>query len=229
MGEKLSISLKSEYPKYTPLLAKILEGLLSQNKIEDKIHHYEEIIDAADEVVDSVDKDELAKYFSVKNDPEDEEAEQLKKKMETTRDQFVEALYQKGLAIAEIEFLKGDEASSALASTEGENVVDRTDDQPVLDTKTQPDLFEENFKELKKWVDIKSKYGTLLVIREQRCGRLGTALKALNDMIQEDGEPPKKKLYELKISLLDQIGWDHLVSYERRWMHIRFPPSLPLF
>lgn len=72
---------------------------------------------------------------------------------------------------------QGDKASSALASTEGENVVDRTDDQPVLDTKTQPDLFEENFKELKKWVDIKSKYGNLLVIREQRCGRLGTALK----------------------------------------------------
>lgn len=34
-----------------------------------------QIIDAADEVVDSVDKDELAKYFSVKNDPEDEGAE----------------------------------------------------------------------------------------------------------------------------------------------------------
>lgn len=39
-------------------------------------------------------------------------------------------------------------------------------------------LFEENFKELKKWVDVKSsKYGTLLVIREQRSGRLGSALK----------------------------------------------------
>ncbi|XP_058205932.1 tripeptidyl-peptidase 2 isoform X1 [Rhododendron vialii] len=227
--EKLSTSLKSEYPKYTPLLAKILEGLLSQNKVEDKIRHYEEIIDAADEVVDSVDKDELAKYFSVKSDPEDEGGEQLKKKMETTRDQFAEALYQKGLAIAEIELLKGDKASSALAPTEGENIVDRTDDQSVPDAKTQPDLFEENFKELKKWVDIKSKYGTLLVIREQRCGRLGTALKVLNDMIQEDGEPPKKKLHELKLSLLDQIGWDHLVSYERRWMHVRFPPSLPLF
>ncbi|KAE9464869.1 hypothetical protein C3L33_03223, partial [Rhododendron williamsianum] len=227
--EKLSTSLKSEYPKYTPLLAKILEGLLSQNKVEDKIRHYEEIIDAADEVADSVDKDELAKYFSVKSDPEDEGGEQLKKKMETTRDQFAEALYQKGLAIAEIELLKGDKASSNLAPTEGENIVDRTDDQSVPDAKTQPDLFEENFKELKKWVDIKSKYGTLLVFREQRCGRLGTALKVLNDMIQEDGEPPKKKLHELKLSLLDQIGWDHLVAYERRWMHVRFPPSLPLF
>jgi hypothetical protein len=34
---------QSEYPKYTPLLAKILEGLLSQSNIEDKIHHDEEV------------------------------------------------------------------------------------------------------------------------------------------------------------------------------------------
>ncbi|GFZ15349.1 tripeptidyl peptidase ii [Actinidia rufa] len=239
--KKLSVSLKSEYPKYTPLLAKILEGLLAQNNVEDKICHYEEIIDAADEVVDSVDTDELMKYFSLKNDPEDEGAEKVKKKMETTRDQLADALYQKGLAMAEIESLKGQkdsavdddfvhvmvvqgEKNSAVASTEGANVVDTTDELTV------PDLFEENFKELRKWVDLKSsKYGTLLVIRERRCGRLGTALKAVNDMIQDAGEPPKKKLYELKLSLLDEIGWGHLVSYERQWMHIRFPASLPLF
>ena len=53
------------------------------------------------------------------------------------------------------------------AATGDEEVVEKTDY-----------LFEENFKELKKWVDVKSsKYGTLLVIREQRSGRLGSALK----------------------------------------------------
>ncbi|THG07936.1 hypothetical protein TEA_023335 [Camellia sinensis var. sinensis] len=227
--KKLSSSLKSEYPKYTPLLAKILEGLLSQNNVEDKIPHLEEIIDAADEVIGSVDTDELAKYFSFKSDPEDEGAEKVKKKMETARDQLAEALYQKGLAMAEIESLKGEEAS-ALASTEGANVLDRTNDKSIPESNALPDLFEENFKELKKWVDVKSsKYATLLVIHERRCGRLGTALKALNDMIQADGEAPKKKLYELKLSLLDQIGWGHLVSYERQWMHVRFPANLKLW
>ncbi|KAL7003416.1 tripeptidyl-peptidase II Tpp2 [Sarracenia purpurea var. burkii] len=217
--KNLSISLKSEYPKYTPLLAKILEGLLSQNNVEDKMHHFEEIIDAADEVVDSIDRDELAKYFSLRSDPEDESAEKIKKKMETTRDQLAEALYQKALAMAEHESLKGEKAS-----TEGANVLDRTDDKSV------PDLFEENFIEIKKWVDVKSsKYGTLSVIHERRRGRLGIALKVLNDMIQEEGEPPKKKLYELKLSLLDEIGWGHLVSHERQWMHVRFPSNLPLF
>lgn len=48
------------------------------------------------------------------------------------------------------------------------------------DTDVQLDLFEENFKELRKWVDLKnSKYGTILVSRERRKGRLGTALKVL--------------------------------------------------
>jgi len=45
-------------------------------------------------------------------------------------------------------------------------------------TDDRKDLFEENFKELKKWVDVKSaKYGILLVTRERRAQRLGTALK----------------------------------------------------
>lgn len=48
-------------------------------------------------------------------------------------------------------------------------------------------------------------------------------------MIQEDTDPPKKKLYQLKLSLVEELGWSHMVSYEKMWMHVRFPPSLPLF
>ncbi|XP_022736823.1 tripeptidyl-peptidase 2-like isoform X2 [Durio zibethinus] len=225
--KKLAQSLKAEYPKYTPLLVKILESLLSRGDIGDKIHHYEEVIIAANEVVDSIDREELAKFFSPKSDPEDEEAEKIKK-METICDQLAEALYQKGLALAEIESVKGEKASN-LAATESTKDLDQTGGQSAVSSDIQSDLFEENFKELTKWVDLKSsKYGTLSVLCERRCGRLGTALKVLNDMIQ-DGEPPKKKLYELKLSLLDDIGWSHLSTYERQWMHVRFPPSLPLF
>lgn len=96
-----------------------------------------QVIDAANDVIDSVDKDELAKYFSLRSDPEDEEAEvpvlhqclpyatlsyvcfsglrqlifssliqKIKKKMEMTRDQLAEALYQKGLALVDIESLE---------------------------------------------------------------------------------------------------------------------------
>ncbi|XP_065869545.1 tripeptidyl-peptidase 2 isoform X2 [Euphorbia lathyris] len=253
--KKLSISLKSEYPNYTPLLAKILEGLVSESNVEDKIRHDEDIIDAANEVINSIDRDELAKFLALKNDPEDEEIEKTKKKMETTRDQLAEALYQKGLALSDIESLedptwihvevsdssksrnigymdtytKVGKKAEASPAADGAKESDKTDKShaPVAG---HPDPFEENFLELQKWVDVKSsKYGTLLVIRERRRGRLGTALKVLNDMIQDDGDLPKRKHYDLKLSLLDEIGWSHMAIYERQWMHVRFPPSLPLF
>ncbi|KAK2653879.1 hypothetical protein Ddye_013735 [Dipteronia dyeriana] len=206
--KKLAASLKSEYPKYTPLLAKILEGLLSQGSVGDKVRHNEKVIEKANEIIDSVDQDELVRFFSPKNDQEDEEVEKMKKKMETTCDQLTEAFYRRGVALAEIESLKQGDKTSALATT----------------------LLEDNLKELRRWAGTKSsKCRTLLVIQERRCGRLGTALKALNDMIEDDAEPSKKKLYEQKISLLDEMGWSHLATHEREWIHVRFPTSLPLF
>nr|AFN53692.1 tripeptidyl peptidase II [Linum usitatissimum] len=222
---------KAEYPQHTPLLAKILEGLHSRSKIDDKIKHSQEVIATADEVISSVDKDELAKFFSYKPDPEDEEAEKMKKKMETTRDQLAEALYSKGLALSEIESLKNSDKTETEAGAEG-NIDEWTDvrKEASEESGSKQDTFEETFKELQKWVDVKSsKFGTLYVLREKRRGRLGTALKVLNDMILEDGDPPKKKLYEMKLSLLEEIGWTHLTAYEKQWMHVRFPSSLPLF
>ncbi|XP_074282195.1 tripeptidyl-peptidase 2 [Silene latifolia] len=216
--KKLSLSLKSEYPKYTPLLAKILEGVLSQDNLKDKCRHLEEVISAADEVIDSIDRDELAKNLSQKSVPEDDEEERFKKQMETTRDYLAKALYEKGLALAEIESLKAEIKSP-----------DAVSDQAAMSNDTQEDLFEPTYKELRKWVDVKSsKYGILSVIRERRSGRLGTALKVLDDIL-EDGEPPKKKLYDLKLSLVEEIGWKHVAVYERQWMHVQFPSSLPLF
>ncbi|KAL2995551.1 hypothetical protein AAZX31_10G222000 [Glycine max] len=228
--KELSASLKTEYPKYIPLLAKILEGLVSRSSIKDKVHHDEEVIDAANEVIDSIDREELAKFFALKNDPEDEEAEKIKKKMESARDQLAEALYQKGLALAEIESLKEVDKSLASAATEvAKQDVEKTDEQSNDDA-VHPDLFLENFNELKKWVDVKcTKYGILLVTNERRNQRLGTALKVLSDIIQDDAEPSKKKFYELKLSLLEEIGWTHFAANEREWMLVRFPPSLPPF
>ncbi|XP_010434266.1 PREDICTED: tripeptidyl-peptidase 2 [Camelina sativa] len=209
---KLCACLKSEYPNYTPLLAKILEGLLSRSDAGDKISHHEEIIEAANEVVRSVDEDELARFLQQKSEPEDEEAEILKKKMEMTRDQLTEALYQKGLAMARIENLKGEKGD------EGE------------EESSPKDKFEENFKELTKWVDVKSsKFGTLTVLREKRLSRRGTALKVLDELIQNESEIANKKLYEMKLGLLEELGWSHLVTYEKQWMQVRFPTSLPLF
>ncbi|KAL9240459.1 hypothetical protein vseg_014675 [Gypsophila vaccaria] len=216
--KKLSTSLKSEYPNYTPLLSKILEGVLSQDDAKDKRRHLKEVIVAADEVIDSINTDELAKYLSQKSVPEDDEEEKIKKQMETTRDQLAQALYEKGLALAELDSLKAESKD-----------VDAESNQVAVSSDSHEEAFEKTYKELRKWVDVKSsKYGILSVIRERRSGRLGTALKVLNDILN-DTEPPKKKLYELKLSVIEEIGWKHVASYERQWMHVRFPSSLPLF
>lgn len=56
----------------------------------------------------------------------------------------------------------------------------KADSQAASESDVTSDMFEENFKELKKWVDVKSsKYGVLSVYRERHHGRLGTALKVL--------------------------------------------------
>lgn len=65
------------------------------------------------------------------------------------------------------------------STTEGSKGKDGNGDQSAWEV-IGSDLFEENFRELKKWVNVKSsKYGTLLVIRERRCGRPGAALKVI--------------------------------------------------
>ncbi|KAG0483009.1 hypothetical protein HPP92_011093 [Vanilla planifolia] len=212
--KELCASLKKQYPKYTPLLASILDGLLSGYVEEDKIAHNKEIVSVANEVIESVNQEELAEFFLFKPDHEAEEAEKIKKKMELTRDQLAQALYQKGLALAELFEAnnKSREETTALKSPE-----------------TQ-DSFEENFKELKKWVDVKSpSYCLLFVTHERLFKRLGTALKVLCDLISDDSQPPNRKLYDLKIQLIDEIGWPHLVSYERRWIHVRFPSCQFMF
>lgn len=56
-----------------------MESLLSRDNIDDNTQHYDEVIDAANEVIDSIDRDELAKFLSLKSDPEDEEAEFFRK------------------------------------------------------------------------------------------------------------------------------------------------------
>jgi len=40
---QIYISFQTEYPKYTPLLAKILEGLVSRSYIKDKFLYHEEV------------------------------------------------------------------------------------------------------------------------------------------------------------------------------------------
>ncbi|GLT31182.1 hypothetical protein SLA2020_059350 [Shorea laevis] len=55
------------------------------------------------------------------------------------------------------------------AATEGVKDPVKTNDPSSLVSSTHPGLFEGNFTDLKKWVDVKSffRYGTLFVLQER--------------------------------------------------------------
>eukprot|EP00249_Psilotum_nudum_P018372 c26772_g1_i1 orf=205-4470(+) len=256
----IAATLKSEYPGHLYLMSEILQKLASTPHAEDVKHGIERVIVAADEVIDIIDKDVLAKFCAMKSEAEDPDAMQVRKEMELQRDALADALYKKGLAIAQLEdenlleiMSKEDEpqvpewtqdistanGSVSQPSQSDASTKDSNDDVQELagvhnisisqEVETK-DRFDGVYAELRKWVDITStKYSLLTVIREKRCGRLGSAIKVLNELLQDDGKPPQKNLYKLRVKLIEQIGWPHWAAYEKKCIHIRFPSSLPPF
>ncbi|MHC4091064.1 MAG: tripeptidyl peptidase II [Planctomycetota bacterium] len=88
--------------------------------------------------------------------------------------------------------------------------------------------FDEAFAELAKWVDTTDKkYALLHIDRQIQRGRLGEALKLLNERIAES--KPRRRLNKKRVELLDRLGWSHWRDHEEEWMLIRFPESYPPF
>lgn len=76
--------------------------------------------------------------------------------------------------------MQGDKPSASEV-TEGSKEADKTVDSGP-GSGVLLERFEDTFKELQKWVEVKSsKYVILTVTREKHHGRLGTALKVLSD------------------------------------------------
>jgi len=68
-----------------------------------KKRHDNDVIDFANDVINNIDKDQLEKCFLMKSEYEDENATQIKKKMETLDDQLANCFYRKGLTLAKLD------------------------------------------------------------------------------------------------------------------------------
>ncbi|MCO5584157.1 hypothetical protein L7F22_038080 [Adiantum nelumboides] len=231
----LASALKLEFPKDLKLLHEILIKLSATQKEEDGKDDVDEVIDAADQLLDVIDKEALAKFYGMNSVAEEPEAMKVDQEMEKQHDALVDALYKKGLALAKLEDdsivdeLKGGDSAqekAELPSSTEIPVEGGTQGSPAA----CDDRFEETYLELRKWVDISStKYSLLKVIHEKRAGRFGTALKVLNELLQEDGKAPKRSLYELQVSLLEKVGWVHWAALAKKTLLVCFPPNYPLF
>ena len=86
------------------------------------------------------------------------------------------------------------------------------------------DAFDTNLAELRKWVDTTDSKFILLHIRnERRRERLGVALKYLQKYM--DDTKPSKMLYEKRVKILGNLGWDHWADQEKQWNTLRFPTA----
>jgi len=160
------------------------------------------VIEAADRIISLIDQDAVAAYFGIAQEEDDQDADQIHKEMELQRDSLINALDRKVrtlLNLAEID----------------------PNDETI-------ERFDDTWHFLGRWEDTsQEEYLTLRVGDAQLHDRLGDALKIINDHLESSDK--NQDDYELRMSLLRDLGWDHLLQQEERWMLLRFPRDYPLF
>ena len=177
---------------------------------ENRKQRLDEVVAAADVVINAIDRKALAAHFGTRIDTEDPEQVQLRKEFEKQRDRLVDALYRKGRAIGYRE------------------LPDVIAEHPIDDPEAQHQAFEDNFRELARWVDPSGEEHYLLAVRRhRRRERWGLALKLLNDHM--DHPHPERLQNKKRRDMYGEMGWDDWRDYEHHWMLIRFPETYQPF
>eukprot|EP00899_Mesostigma_viride_P019360 jgi/Mesvir1/27425/Mv25036-RA.1 len=239
-------ALKAEYPGHLPLLSEVLRRV---NESPKRPSLLAQVVAAADDVINNIDKDALARHFGACATKADEpSAEKLQTEMETRRNTLVDALVIKTTALLDVAKANlsamappasnaspdsDPTASDAMTETKSGNVAiqDGAPGDAKLTTEQASAQLEETFAELKRWTDVnQAKYGMMVARREINAQRPGLALKALNAML--DGDDKKlctKEVFEMKARLMEQLGWVHMSHNETKAAWEAFPASHPLF
>ena len=89
--------------------------------------------------------------------------------------------------------------------------------------------FEETWKQLEQWTDPSTTDDGYLVAidRERRRGRLATAIAMVDSRLKK--HPRERSLHELRLELLEELGWNHLAERQQRDLLRRFPDSYQPF
>jgi tripeptidyl-peptidase-2 len=199
--------LLKEYPGYLPLLIANLKYIDTSKK---RSELFENILEAADNVIAEISEDELALHFGKKVDQDNPEKVKTNKKFETRKTNLIDALVRKALVFAE-----------------------------ANDLDSEGSKFDHTLVKLKSWVDIDTngKYAALSIERDSRLGNHGLVLKRLNKLISRIGSKDtggvkpltKINLLEKRREVLEKLGYDALVERDRTMRLIAAPPDYKLF
>eukprot|EP01119_Soliformovum_irregulare_P010513 TRINITY_DN2597_c0_g1_i1.p2 TRINITY_DN2597_c0_g1~~TRINITY_DN2597_c0_g1_i1.p2 ORF type:complete len:577 (-),score=267.94 TRINITY_DN2597_c0_g1_i1:25-1755(-) len=175
--------------------------LLALDNHPDRSFKLKEIVQVADSILNDIDQVETAAFFGLKADPDDKDHSKLKKKMNLRKKVLVEALFNKGLAMSDLE-------------EKGE--VERSQVEQV-------------WKLLSRWAD-SGKFLELQIRNLINSGQFGSALKIIRKEIDDLGntsEPARLRCWENLVKVLEKLGWSQWATEFQMAKKLTFPTRLP--
>ncbi len=170
----------------------------------------DDIVAAADHVIATIDKNALAQTLGTRAMEGDQASQQERRRAESQRDVLADALHRKARALLLMEL------PEVMA------------ERPIEAPEAHGDAIEATFRELARWVDVTSRpYVLLAAQREQRRENWGAALELLNKHLRSSA--PNQQLFDMRLNVLDQLGWEPWVEYNRAWRTRQFPDEFTPF
>jgi hypothetical protein len=199
--DKALDAVLKDYPDYLPIHAERLAFLDHESRRKEQLS---DVVAAADEILKRIDPVGLRNYFASKAQPKTGEERTQHQDFSLQRDLLIDTLYRKGRALGYME------------------LPDVVAKHPIADPEKHDKAFEDNFAELRKWVNTSDEeYYLLEVRRERRKGNFAKALAVLGSHLDENG--PQERLYKKRRDLYESLGWEHLAEPESIWLRLRFP------
>ena len=160
---------------------------------------------AIEAIQQQVDLDGLQQHLGTPADPEAEDQDEQKKKWDTQKSALITALRAHAkLDLAVAQAAEEKERPKAIES------------------------FETVWKQLTRWSPAdEAANADLRLDREQLHERYGNALKLVIAQISK--APTTKKHYELRLKLLEKLGWTEWKKHQKKDLLIRFPDKYPPF
>ncbi|XP_078380044.1 tripeptidyl-peptidase 2-like isoform X2 [Oculina patagonica] len=214
--------LAEQHSDHLPLHVARLHFL---DNCQDRLQKLPQIIDAADKVIQMIDRVDLSSYYGMKTDPRPEAAT-IKSEKDNQKATLVDALCRKGLALADQILNKPSEVSHG-EETPVEQDVSSSEDKPETE-ETIYERINETFNELVKWVDVSdSKVLPFYIRRAEALKLYGLALKA--SMKQNGDGTPQRARDDKNIELFEKLGWEHCARSSRESLLVKYPTKYQPF
>lgn len=198
--ERLWTEALQAHPRDLALLVEALERLERRKGGPDTTQLWARRLEIAEQIVDAIDTTSLAVFLAQKSPEEGPSAQKKKREFDRQLAALIKAL-----------------ACRA---------------QHALEQAASSSLDEQPFVELQKWVDLgkDSKYAALQARRLAAAGAPALAIKALDQALEDDKAlDAHKELAQLRIELLDKLGYGCWVRMAKASHSTSYPHSYPLF